>query len=188
MSDADPCACHKCHGLQNPTDPSGTGAAGFQCNPLEQFEGQRCKQDGEDSRKWVIQTAREVQLDRFCRMACKPLLVAKISKSVSCAALTREEIRMIGQSPDGNGQAYSWHINPMTDSLTVSDFQAAPSLGDPISNMKQAFAQVAEGAASGAAAGDTVPSNCNCNCGPGIVPPAPPPMTPPPPRRARVAV
>ena len=173
----EPCDCTKCMGERVLEDQPEQGYKGFQCNPDDSTLGTAtCVQSGDPS-TWVVQTASELQYRRFCHFSCKPVLPKILTTNVKCRSLKTEEIEEFAQSSDGNGNAFMWHLNPMTDSLTVGSFPAGAPPVDVVDATKKAFSLI-KTSSGGAAAAAGGPCNCNCPVAP---PPPPPPMTPVPP-------
>merc|ERR550514_1493973 len=126
-----PCDCSSCRGVRDVTDSPSEGFKGFQCKPgVAGHDTGSCRQTGDPS-GWVVQTAEELTYERFCLLTCKPIIPKAIRPDVSCEALSTEEVKLQAQSPSGNGRAFIWHSNPMTDSLTTAAFPASdgPKLG-----------------------------------------------------------
>merc|ERR1719387_1655 len=179
------CDCSQCQGERLITDTPTDGFKGFQCKPrAEAIEAGFCSQPGSPD-TWVVQTAAEVTYERYCYFTCKPIIPNELTTDVSCQPLTPDEIKLQAQTASGNGRAFIYHSNPMTDSLTVEDFPPAPPLIPPMELMKKAFriAKTAQVTTTvGASCPPGMPCSCNCHCNKGMAPPPPPPPpTPPPP-------
>lgn len=189
------CDCSNCFGQRRVTDTVESGFKGVQCKPRALgFKVGYCQQQGEES-NWVVQSAAKLTYERFCYFTCKPVIPKEITPNIDCAQLTPEEAQL-GQSPSGNGRAFIWHSNPLTDSVTLSELKfnkvEVPSI---IITMNKAFGEVkaAEAAAKAAAEAKVVPTNetppkpgtCMCKCPApvtttGALPPYNPFHTPPP--------
>jgi hypothetical protein len=137
--EAEACDCGRCQGERLLTDHPTDGFKGFQCKPrAAAVEAGSCAQQGDPS-TWVVQTAAEVTYERFCYFTCKPHIPDALTTEVACGPLTPEEVKLQAQTPSGNGRAFIYHSNPMTDSLTVEDLPPAPPLAPPMELVKKAF-------------------------------------------------
>lgn len=141
-----PCTCEDCKGERLMRDQPTEGFKGFQCKPNQSGESKgTCTQQGNRG-DWVVQTSRTPEIDytRFCHFTCKPVLPMNIQPEYGCTQLSAQEVKLMGQSPSGNGKSYIYHSNPMTDSLTLDDITqgaAPPQVRDPIANMQKAYAE-----------------------------------------------
>jgi len=136
------CDCSQCRGERKVTDAPTSGFKGFQCKP--RAAGSKissCRQQG-DANTWVVQSAKVLTYERFCLYTCKPLIPKAITPNVSCSHFSLSEAKL-GQSPSGNGRAFLWHSNPLTDSSTLSSIDT-PQVGvaDATQNLQKAMAKV----------------------------------------------
>lgn len=139
-----PCSCKDCKAWRDITDRPTEGFKGMQCKPGPASEFKVCEQQGSPV-DWVVQTAQEINYERFCFFTCKPVIPQNIQPEYGCTQLSATEVKLMGQSPSGNGRGYIYHSNPMTDSLTLDDVvpdRAVPNrvVADPVANMQRAFA------------------------------------------------
>lgn len=198
-SNAPGCDCALCLGERRVNDMPTSGFKGLQCKPRSSAVKIRyCQQQGK-SEAWVVQSAKAITYDRFCYFTCKPVIAKEINPNIKCTQLTHEEAQR-GQTPSGNGRAFMWHSNPITDSITLSSLQIAPQNSpDATENLIRAVATVQTAVAARAAKAailaaearaksDEEPpkaSPCMCRCPlppttPGPLPPYNPFRTPPP--------
>lgn len=194
----DSCDCSNCVGLLYRGD-TRPGWKGFACSPVEAVAANdtQCQQEG-DRATWVVQNSDVLTYDRFCKFTCKPLLPKRIQPKVPCGVLSVWERRLEAQTASGNGRAFIFKANPMTNTdalppLPPEESDDGGSL-DSVALLRQAFQQFP--ASKGATAAAPAPvsagkkcAKCNCNAAVpvvGAVPPAPPwptvpPTMPPPP-------
>lgn len=207
-SEAGNCSCSNCKGMLYQPDER-SGFKGFACVPTEEAATElvQCKQEGERE-DWVVQNTQVLSYERFCQFTCKPVLPKQITPDVSCASLSKWERELEAQSPSGNGKAFFFRANPMTDTPglpPLEDDDSDGNLPDPIVLVRQAFQQFPAGGGSPAKE-EPPPSGkpkCDCQCSeapmapalppappwptvpptlpPPPVPPRPPPLPPPPP-------
>jgi len=195
----DPCNCSLCQGELFLAD-SRPGFKGWQCRPTADGQEKRtCKQEGSRD-NWVAQTEEELTYERFCMVTCKPLLQKRITPDVACGPLDVWERKLEAQSPSGNGRAFVYRANPMTDTPPLpplgDDLSGGPK--DPLFLMEQAFKLfLSEPIESAHVEGKP---SCNCRCSepeldavplgvaaavappwPTLPPTMPPPPVPPPP-------
>merc|ERR1719161_1815216 len=140
-----PCNCANCYGQRKITDRPTSGMKGMQCKPTAKgFEIRYCSQQG-DTSTWVVQSAPQLTYERFCYFTCKPVIPKAIDPNIGCTQLSAAEAKL-GQSPSGNGRAFIWHSNPITDSNTFShlDFSNV-GVPDPVKNLEKAVFQVRSG-------------------------------------------
>eukprot|EP00933_Yihiella_yeosuensis_P054169 TRINITY_DN5254_c8_g1_i1.p1 TRINITY_DN5254_c8_g1~~TRINITY_DN5254_c8_g1_i1.p1 ORF type:complete len:383 (-),score=109.01 TRINITY_DN5254_c8_g1_i1:330-1478(-) len=175
------CDCSKCIGEERLT--SGSGGLGYQC--YANTESVQCDQQGlQDS--WVVQSAKTINWDRFCLYTCKPVMSSVIKAEVPCIRLTKEEVKLNGQSISYNGKDIVYKANPMAPVLPLSSMVGTEGTGglggdgpiDPVMQMRGAFQEVrAEGVRTGLAKEEAQvpvdfvgPPPCICHCGkpPGV--------------------
>lgn len=204
------CDCGNCHGVRDIADNPIAGYKGFQCSPTPQGLLLRlCTQSG-SAQSWVVQTAPEITYERWCLLTCKPQIPKDITPDVPCTALSPQEV-LLAQTPGGNGRAFKWHSNPLTDSLTLANFHGRNqqvSVLQPADAMRNAFASIKPSVGRPVSMDAASEPICNCAC-PGVAdaspdgslvtttevpvplfrtpkpdpagPPVPPPVPPPPP-------
>eukprot|EP00747_Dinoflagellata_sp_TGD_P184369 gnl/TRDRNA2_/TRDRNA2_39927_c0_seq1.p1 gnl/TRDRNA2_/TRDRNA2_39927_c0~~gnl/TRDRNA2_/TRDRNA2_39927_c0_seq1.p1 ORF type:complete len:399 (-),score=53.52 gnl/TRDRNA2_/TRDRNA2_39927_c0_seq1:113-1309(-) len=157
------CTCARCQGrrmVEGEGRLAGTAGFqfGFQCTPHRQAADlDQCKQVGDRS-NWAVQTAPVVDYARFCLFTCKPLVPKGITPNIACEQLSAKDIKWHAQSATGNGRAYVYRSNPMTDSPTLGTVPDATTVAsDRVSLMKNAFRAV-----EAAQASPLDPCECKC--------------------------
>lgn len=141
------CACSNCMGMRYVNDLRGgdnepRAAPGWQCIPNQGGNNlASCLQEGNPD-GWVVQSVRTITYERFCTYTCKPNIPKQITPDVSCSMLSAMEIRLQAQSPSGNGQAFVFRANPMTDSpelIAPKAPGAGNAGGEPSELLREAF-------------------------------------------------
>mmetsp|Transcript_62450 Transcript_62450/g.165729 ORF Transcript_62450/g.165729 Transcript_62450/m.165729 type:complete len:358 (-) Transcript_62450:139-1212(-) len=135
------CQCSRCKGERQMTDFPSSGYRGVQCVPLPAFHQDSCLQPGEDQTTWAVQNSRSILLAQFCLLTCRPVFPENvIAPKFNCAQLTGQEIRSLVQTESGNGRAFIYHFNPMSDTLPLSALPRVPlHTIDEFSLMKEAM-------------------------------------------------
>merc|ERR1719454_94542 len=148
MAEQPSCTCNMCIAQRKVTDTVESGGKGFQCKPKPSGSGGggegKCRQPG-DSSMWVVQSVPAngaITVERFCYYSCKPQIQKQLSPDFECISLTPAEVQM-AQTPENNGRAFIWHMNPVTDSQTLSDMKlTAFGIPDMTKNLEKAVMQV----------------------------------------------
>lgn len=138
------CSCNMCLGKRVVTDRPPDGIKGYQCAPRGTSGSGNCVQQGNSS-NWVIQTAAVIAHERFCLFTCKPLLTRRLTTNIKCTMLNIEEITLEAQNPSGNGRAFIFRMNPMTDSPTLASVQPLPTSAMEGSSIVQVYTEAFRG-------------------------------------------